>query len=780
MDLMPSPQFDMVIVGAGAAGLTAAIGLARSGFQVAVVEAAVFPGAENWSGCVYFTENLAHPDILGPGGVEALAWERRLVERGFFATDGHGLLGMKYRDPDAFRHCYTVLRPIYDHHLAQFAVRHGVALLNSTTAESLIREGAAESDDSRVIGVCTNRGAIYANLTFLAEGDASNLVTREGYENSRDPRDAPKFLQGIKQVLEMPPRAIEQRFGVEAEQGVAYEMLLRNGTLRGKSVHLNMGGFLYTNRQSLSVGLVLPADNLHQQFDGDPNLLMEWLLQLPSLQPWFAGARPGPFGAKLIRGGGAKDVPTLIDNGLAVGGAASAIGIDFPYPNFTGPATGMGLLITQAARKIREEGGTFTRTELDRHYLQPLRKTHYWRDVEFLRHWPGYVKKTSFFFGSNIDLALGSAYLWTRPGSGRWKKWLQLVNVLAGGGHRAELQGDFCHLQEALRMREVAPRPSPWRLLLDGALNTCRDLLGQPRALPGHGDITLHYSVAGGSEPSGLPPAAMRRWFERYAPAIAGAARVVYCNDTTPLSQKLPAATRLLTGHVSLADFGQALGFGLWAGVQRIVQKLRRKGEPQLADEARGYFQSAGTTTDMTPLAANATQAWEARLAQLSYETVKSSHIHVLWPQSLPDKNEVTKAGLWHVCPAHVYEARVSATGQLQVVVNFENCIKCETCWRTSDIVDWGRDGAHRFVYAVHSPVVEKLLADMDGMVESEKAVGSGQWAVGRRQWAVGSEEVRYLADKLEQKLVEFDDALAEEPRTVDRDREEYLEMLAR
>src|SRR5438309_9428021 len=122
---MNSSQYDVVIVGAGAAGLTAAIGLARAGFRVAALEAAAYPGAENWSGCVYFCENLAHPDILGTEGVEALAWERRLVERGLFACDGYSLLGMKYRDPQAFAHCYTVLRPIYDHHLAQVARRHG-------------------------------------------------------------------------------------------------------------------------------------------------------------------------------------------------------------------------------------------------------------------------------------------------------------------------------------------------------------------------------------------------------------------------------------------------------------------------------------------------------------------------------------------------------------------------------------------------------------------------------------------------------------------------------
>src|SRR5262245_60954572 len=287
---MPPSQYDVIVVGAGCAGIAAAIGLAKRDFRVLVVEAAVFPGAENWSGCVYFAENLAHPELLGPEGVEALAWERRLVERGFFATDGHGLLGMTYRDPDAFRHCYTVLRPVFDHHLSQVAQRHGVALLTETTAETLIRLGG------KVVGICTNRGALYADLVFLAEGDASHLVTREGYERFSDQREAPKFLQGIKQVIDMPAGAIEGIFGVGPEEGVAYEMLLRNGSLRGRDVHLNMGGFVYTNRQSLSVGLVLPLDNLHEQFGGDPNLLMEWFENLPALRPWFKGGKRGVFG----------------------------------------------------------------------------------------------------------------------------------------------------------------------------------------------------------------------------------------------------------------------------------------------------------------------------------------------------------------------------------------------------------------------------------------------------------------------------------------------------
>ncbi len=210
---MRATDTTVLVVGCGAAGVTAAIGLARRGIPVVVVEGAPYPGAENWSGAVYFCENLARPEILGPQFAEQSSVERRVVKRGLLVTDGRVLVGGAVRSKRTFEHCYTVLRPVFDHDLAQRARLLGAQILSNTTALALIRDG------DRVRGVMTDRGPIYADVVFLAEGDASNLVAREGLE-TRPPDERgvvhPEFLQGIKEVLALPASGIAALFGVGA------------------------------------------------------------------------------------------------------------------------------------------------------------------------------------------------------------------------------------------------------------------------------------------------------------------------------------------------------------------------------------------------------------------------------------------------------------------------------------------------------------------------------------------------------------------------------------
>src|SRR5579871_6872195 len=95
-------------------------------------------------------------------------------------------------------------------------------------------------------------------------------------------------------------------------------------------------------------------------------------------------------------------VPYLIEDGLAVGGAAAGLGVDFPVLNLMGPATATGLLLSRAAARIRSEGGDFGREALARHYLEPLQQTRFWHDREFLNRWPGHLRRTHVLFDRGI------------------------------------------------------------------------------------------------------------------------------------------------------------------------------------------------------------------------------------------------------------------------------------------------------------------------------------------------------------------------------------------
>src|SRR5512143_2250831 len=92
---MKTYRFDVIIVGAGPAGVTAAGALAGSGLSVALVEAGVYAGAENWSGCVYFAESLAAQDCFGPAAVEAAPFERRVARRGTLLHNGLDVVGVE-------------------------------------------------------------------------------------------------------------------------------------------------------------------------------------------------------------------------------------------------------------------------------------------------------------------------------------------------------------------------------------------------------------------------------------------------------------------------------------------------------------------------------------------------------------------------------------------------------------------------------------------------------------------------------------------------------------
>ena len=756
---MASWKYDVVIVGAGPAGITAAIALAKAQIPVLVIEAGVFPGAENWSGAVYFTENLAQPDVLGEQAVRDSAYERPVTKRGFYIYNGHSLAGLSYRNPATFANCYTVLRPTYDHYLAELAKSVGAHILTETTVDGLVRD-----DQNRIIGVHTDRGSIYADVVFLAEGDASQLVSKEGYEQSSDPA-APHFLQGIKEVIEVDPDYIEHTFELPRGEGAAFEILLRNGSIHNRTANLNMGGFLYTNKASISLGLVMPLDNLSKEFGGDHNRLMEWFKGLPEVRRWTNNSRSSAYGAKIIRGGGFRELPRLVDDGLAIGGAATGIGLDFPYPNFTGPATAMGRLFANAVKQIRATNQTFARARLEQFYERPLRETHYFKNVEFLQKWPHYVEHTRVFFGRAADLATGSLYIAGNPSLGTHQKLWQLAKFTRETlplKHWGEFLRDLRQQREALGLTR--------------ANKSSVGAASRPR--PDEGQVRVNFRVDGESQSVFLWPIA---GLFKKAPAILSAASDhLYRNDDTVLPVKLSRAIRSARRRLSLSNHVAVPVFGvlmlLLMPIQWICELINLViTRPSPEKFLSGFFQKYRALTrqrvNLDPDAVKIEQPWEEKLSLIRYFSEDHTHIKVFRPENFENRGKIVDSPLWHVCPAKVYECHTDDLGQSQLVVNFENCIKCETCWRSApNDVDWTRQRKQRLVFGAPTDANRQLFA-------LQKQITELPWqaqSLETPRVEARSEHHQLLAIKLRN----FCEAVYAEPRYLDTGRTRWLQSL--
>ena len=304
-----SKCFDVIVVGAGPAGSAAAKVIAAAGAKVAMLERGLYPGAKNVSGAALYDTALL--EKLYPGFHCEAPVERYLTRKNLGFITGQELMSITYQDnrkSELPYKGYSVLRGRLDRWLAEQAVAAGASLFTQTLATGIIRK------DRHVTGVTVESGERFCAPIVIAADGANSLIARAA--GLRKAPQAESTSLGVKEIIELPRRLLEERFQLKGDEGASYEFV---GTVSGLA---NGGGFLYTNRDSVSLGIVAQLSTL-QKYGYRPYDLLEGFKEHPMIAPLIQGGITREYGAHLIPEGGFKKLSRLAAPGIMVTGDAA-------------------------------------------------------------------------------------------------------------------------------------------------------------------------------------------------------------------------------------------------------------------------------------------------------------------------------------------------------------------------------------------------------------------------------------------------------------------------
>lgn len=292
----------VIVVGAGPAGIACAVTIARAGKEVILIERGKFSGSKNVFGGAIYAQPTREifPDF------EATApLERRNIEHKFAILGENDGTVVSYRKNDTVS--YSVIRGKFDRWMAQEAQKEGVILVEETVVRDLIVENGC------VVGVKTELEDYYADIVVLADGVNSLLAKQIGLRDDIKPEDV---ALSVKEVFKLPEEIINERFHVNSDEGCIYEIF--GGSMLGM---LGLG-FLYTNKESVTIGLGVALNELIENSQR-PYELLDKLKQHPEIAPLLKGGELLEYSAHLIPEGGYKKIPALYADGVMVCGDAS-------------------------------------------------------------------------------------------------------------------------------------------------------------------------------------------------------------------------------------------------------------------------------------------------------------------------------------------------------------------------------------------------------------------------------------------------------------------------
>ena len=303
---MAEEKFDCIIVGGGLAGLTAAYILAREGQEVLLIERGNYSGSKNMTGGRLYGHSL---EKVIPGFARSAPVERRIVKERLSCEENGMLSTVEYDSSKVSTpegESYSVMRGKFDKWLAEQAEEQGAMLVYGVRVDDVILR------DGKVCGVIAGDEEMESDLVILADGVNSLLSHKLGLKQQTRQDQA---VVGVKEVIGLKEETINERFQVASGEGVAW---MFSGCMEG------CDGFLYTNKDSVSVGITMQVENIHKTSYSVPQMLEEFKNRR-EIQALLSGGSLLEYSAHLIPEGGMDMIPNLYGHGVLVAGDAAAL-----------------------------------------------------------------------------------------------------------------------------------------------------------------------------------------------------------------------------------------------------------------------------------------------------------------------------------------------------------------------------------------------------------------------------------------------------------------------
>ena len=434
---MKEERFDAIVVGAGPAGNAAAYTMAKNGLSVLQLERGEYPGSKNVQGAILYSDAL---EKLIPDFREDAPLERHVVEQRMWMMDDASHTGMHYRSHDFNEekpNRYTIIRAQFDKWFSRRVREAGAIVLCETTVTELIRDTAG-----RVIGVRTDRegGVVLAGVVVLAEGVNGLVGHRAGLRAELKPGDV---ALAVKEMHFLPQEVIEQRFGVSGDEGVVIECM---GTItRG----MTGTAFLYTNRESISVGIGCMVGDLAES-GVTPYSLLDAFKAHPSIRPLLAGSEVKEYAAHLIPEGGLRAMPEICGDGWVVAGDAAHL-VNSVHREGSNLAMTSGRIAGETVVWLKRRREPCTAANL-KEYRRRLEASFVMKDMRKYRDIPGMLHGNRQILDLYPRLMSRAAQIWLRvDGTDKRTKEGQIIGVLRKGRGFWGLLGDAVRLARAWR-----------------------------------------------------------------------------------------------------------------------------------------------------------------------------------------------------------------------------------------------------------------------------------------------------------------------------------------